>query len=194
MQRHHWHQTTGAALPGCGHHILTARSTAVSATRKPSSLPFGPVDEKWDIMGKTNLDSSGLMEPGFRLFLEDGLNLSSRGERTPSTPLRPRLGSEVHIGPVVKIPGLKDPALLGRQRGNRSMQPRQDSIPFEIGELRTSAVRSSSRTSRGAMRRRFRFRAASTIALRVMRRSQARRWASLPSNPSHAFHVLTNTA
>ena len=52
-----------------------ARSTAESATRKPSSLRFGPVEGKWDIMSKTNGDSSGLMEQGLRLFLQNDFNL-----------------------------------------------------------------------------------------------------------------------
>ena len=52
-----------------------ARSTAASAMRKPSSLRFGPAEGKWDIMGITNRDLSGLMEHGFHLFLEDGLDL-----------------------------------------------------------------------------------------------------------------------
>ena len=46
----------------------------------------------------------------------------------------------------------------------------------------------------GAILRIFRLRAASTTALRAMRSNQARRWISLPSNPSQAFQALTKTA
>ena len=64
------------------------------------------------------------MEQGFGLFLQDGLDFLfgvvvggfQRAFR------RARLCYQIQVWTIVKVPGLKNPSLLGRQSGNGSMQ------------------------------------------------------------------------
>ena len=83
------------------------------------------------------------MEQGFGLLLQDGLDFLfgvvvggfQRAFR------RARLCYQIQVWTIVKVPGLKDPSLLGRQSGNGSMQSGQDDFPFEItGEFKISDV------------------------------------------------------
>ena len=75
------------------------------------------------------------MEQGFGLFLQDGLDFLfgvvvggfQRAFR------RACLCCQLQVWTVVKVPGLKDPSLLGRQSGNSGMESGQDDFPLEIG-------------------------------------------------------------